>query len=202
MPRKTGKLSANKTFLIVVEGATENIYFNDVRAKGHIAGVTINPKQSKHSDVGTVLKTALDKQKSEVFDSIWCVFDRDTIANGISSKLENQYREALKKGIHFADSFPAFEVWFLLHYGMPKQFYNSQDDAIEDLRKHIPDYTKNQEWLTSASLYSKLKPYFDKAMENAAKLDMRSSITANPKSTITHVHKLFEELIGLARKPF
>lgn len=200
MPRKTGKLSANKTFLIVVEGATENIYFNDVRAKGHIAGVTINPKQSKHSDVGTVLKTALDKQKTEVFDSIWCVFDRDTIVNGISSKLENQYREALKKGIHFADSLPAFEVWFLLHYGMPKQFYNSQDDVIEDLRKHIPDYTKNQDWLTSASLYSKLKPHFDKAMENAAKLDMKSSITDNPKSTISHIYKLFEELKEITRK--
>lgn len=36
MPRKTGKLKGNKTFLLVVEGPTEKIYFSDVKTNEHM----------------------------------------------------------------------------------------------------------------------------------------------------------------------
>lgn len=201
MPRKTGKLKANKTFLLVVEGPTEKIYFSDVKANGHIPGVTITPKVAKHSDLNTILKTAISEFETGVYDSIWCVFDRDTIvANGMSEETANQYKIALEKGIHFADSMPAFEVWFLLHYTMPNLYYTSQDGVIKDLKKHIPDYSKNQEWLSSANLYSNLKPYFDCAMKKAPELNKRKEETGNESSTICNVYQLFEELIKVVKE--
>lgn len=201
MPRKTGKLKANKTFLLVVEGPTEKIYFSDVKANGRIPGVTITPKVAKHSNINTILKTAISENETGVYDSIWCVFDRDTIiTNGMSEETEQQYKEAISNGIHFADSMPAFEVWFLLHYTMPNLYYTNQDGVIRDLKKYIPDYSKNQEWLSSANLYSNLKPYFDCAMSKAPVLSKKKEETENESSTICNVYQLFEELMKVVIK--
>jgi len=193
--RRTGKLKGNKTFLLVVEGPTEKNYFSDVKTNGHIPGVTVTPKVAKHSDLNTILKNALTEFETGVYDSVWCVFDRDTIVEkGMSEDLKKQYEKALSKGIHFADSMPAFEVWFLLHFAMPEQFYSSQDGVIKELRKYIPYYEKDQKWLSSVNLYTTLKPHFDEAMKKAAELDKKKEDTGNENTTISHVYKLFEEL--------
>lgn len=195
MPRKIAKLKANKTVLLVVEGPTERTYFLDVKANTRIPGVTVIPKLSKHSDLSTVLKTAITEFDSGAYDSVWCVFDRDTIvANGMSKTIAKQYEDAKDRGIRFADSMPAFEIWFLLHYDTPNMYYRTQDGVIDDLKKYIPDYSKNQEWLSSAKLYSKLKPYFDNAMNGAAKLNKRMAESGNPKASSCNVNKLFEDL--------
>lgn len=89
MPRKTGKLKGNKTFLLVVEGFTEQIYFSDVKTTRRIPGITINPKIAKHSDLSTILRTAIREYNTNAYDSVWCVFDRDTITEqGMSDDLK------------------------------------------------------------------------------------------------------------------
>ncbi len=195
MPRKTGKLKGNKTFLLVVEGFTEQIYFSDVKTTRRIPGITINPKIAKHSDLSTILRTAIREYNTNAYDSVWCVFDRDTITEqGMSDDLKKQYNTALDLGIQFADSMPAFEVWFLLHFAMPSPFYISQDGVIKDLRKYISDYSKEQAWLSSAKLYSKLEPYFDAAEKRAIELDKKKSDSGDETTTFSHVYKLFKEL--------
>lgn len=195
MPRKTGKLKGNKTFLLVVEGFTEQIYFSDVKTTRRIPGITINPKIAKHSDLSTILRTAIKEIKTDVYDFVWCVFDRDTITEqGMSDDFKKQYNTALDLGIKFADSMPAFEVWFLLHFALPSPFYISQDGVIKDLRKYIPDYSKEQAWLSSAKLYSKLEPYFETAMKKAIELDKKRADSGDETTTFTHVYELFEEL--------
>ncbi|MGP1438787.1 MAG: hypothetical protein ACTTKH_06930 [Treponema sp.] len=47
MPRKTGKVKSNKTFLIIVEGKTEYWYFSDMKALEKIHGLKIEIKKSK-----------------------------------------------------------------------------------------------------------------------------------------------------------
>lgn len=195
MPRKTGKLKGNKTFLLVVEGFTEQIYFSDVKTTRRIPGITINPKIAKHSDLSTILRTAIREYNTNAYDSVWCVFDRDTITEqGMSDDLKKQYNTALDLGIQFADSMPAFEVWFLLHFAMPSPFYISQDGVIKDLRKYISDYSKEQVWLSSAKLYSKLEHYFDAAEKRAIELDKKKSDSGDETTTFSHVYKLFKEL--------
>lgn len=195
MPRKTGKLKGNKTFFLVVEGFTEQIYFSDVKTTRRIPGITINPKIAKHSDLSTILRTAIREYNTNAYDSVWCVFDRDTITEqGMSDDLKKQYNTALDLGIQFADSMPAFEVWFLLHFAMPSPFYISQDGVIKDLRKYISDYSKEQAWLSSAKLYSKLEPYFDAAEKRAIELDKKKSDSGDETTTFSHVYKLFKEL--------
>lgn len=195
MPRKISKIKANKTILLVVEGPTEKIYFLDVKASLHIPGVTVTPKLSKHSDLNTILTTALTELDSGAYDSVWCIFDRDTIvAKGMSKELQQLYETAKLQGIHFADSMPAFEVWFLLHYAIPKMYYKSQDGVIDELKKYIPDYSKNQKWLSSAKLYSMLTPRFNNALINTEILNKRRDDSNNRATTFCNIKQLFEEL--------
>lgn len=195
MSRKTGKLKGNKTFLLVVEGFTEQIYFSDIKTNRRLPGVTINPKIAKHSDLSTILRTAIKEIKTHVYDFIWCVFDRDTIIEqGMSEDLKKQYDKARDLGIKFADSMPAFEVWFLLHFAMPAQFYYSQDGVIKDLRKYVPDYSKEQEWLSSADLYSILRQHYKAAKARAEELDRKKTDSGDEAATYTHVYQLFEKI--------
>ena len=165
MPRKTGKLKGNKTFLLVVEGFTEQIYFSDVKTTRRIPGITINPKIAKHSDLSTILRTAIREYNTNAYDSVWCVFDRDTITEqGMSDDLKKQYNTALDLGIQFADSMPAFEVWFLLHFAMPSPFYIShpkgKDCFPNRSTKHIcPSSHRMQRTLQSHCLVVRLLSY-------------------------------------------
>ena len=117
MPRKTGKIQSNKTFLIVAEGKTEQLYFSEIKSIERIPGITIIPQQAKHSSLDSIFKTALAEKKSKVYDSVWCVFDYDTILEkGISEQTKKLKTQVEKCEIYIADSLPAFEIWFLLHY--------------------------------------------------------------------------------------
>lgn len=111
MPRKTGKIQSNKTFLIIVEGETEYRYFSEMKSIERIPGVSITLKQAKHSSLYNILKTALDEKKTKVYDSVWCVFDYDTILEkGISEKTKKLKTQVEKCGIYIADSLPSFEI--------------------------------------------------------------------------------------------
>lgn len=195
MSRRTNQLKPNKTFLIVVEGQTEHMYFSEMKSIERIPGITITPKLAKHSSAKTILETAIRECKEGAFDSVWCVFDRDTIlSEGISKGLQALFNEAEKLEIHFADSLPAFEIWFLLHYEMPKRFYKNQDDAIKDLRKHLVGYAKEKKWLSCAQLYAKLKPQLENAIDNSMKLAETNDGQDSEHCTHCNVHKLFNEI--------
>lgn len=123
------------------------------------------------------------------------MFDRDTFSsNKTSENLQSLFSEAKKLGIHFADSFPAFEIWFLLHYEMPQRFYENQDEAIKDLQKHIDGYSKTRKWLSCASLYSKLKPQLERAISNSKNLEETNAKLDSKDSTQCNVHKFFNEI--------
>lgn len=155
MPRKTKKIHSNRTILIVVEGTTEFNYFSEMKTIERIPGITVIPNQSKYSLVASIFKTAFEGQKTKVYDFIWCVFDCDTISKTTPcEKLEKLKRQAEHNNIHIADSLPAFEIWFLLHYVIPKKYYMNQVALIKKLRRPLPKYKK-----TMYALYSKLKSF-------------------------------------------
>ena len=190
MPRKTGKIPSNKTFLIVVEGKTEQLYFSEMKSIERIPGITIIPKQAKHSSLDSILKTALDEKKSKVYDSVWCVFDYDTILEkGISEKTNKLKTQVEKCGIYIADSLPSFEIWFLLHYVIPQKYYSNQNALIKELYKYFPEYKK-----AMYSIYSKLKDFNNTAIKNSYSLSERNKQFQDSQASFCNVHKIFEEL--------
>lgn len=183
MPRKTNTRKANRTILLVVEGQTEKEYFSDLKNSEKLLSVTIIPKVASHSSISHILEYAIREEKSNVYDSIWCVFDRDV---STTEKIENLESKALKKGIKIADSLPAFEIWFLLHYTIPKSSYLNQNKLIEELKKYIPNYVK----VGNSKAYSLLKSKLGTAMKNAKDLESKEY------ETYCNIYKIFED-IGL-----
>lgn len=197
MPRKTVKLKAHRTILLVVEGETEQIYFSQVRADKRVTGVTIVPRLAKHSSVAHILKTALDEYREQIYDEIWCVFDRDTIVrDGLGEQTEQLLLQAMEKGIRFAQSYPSFEAWFYLHFAIPQPHYMSQFSLIEDFRQFVPRYGKVQAWLSCGELYSLLKVREQSAMENSRILRQRNQEHPSEGNTACDVDILMEEVFA------
>ncbi len=201
MPRKTNKVQSNKTVLIVVEGQTEFIYFSEMNIFERIPGITILPKTSSHSDIKHVLETALKECDSGVYDSIWCVFDKDTFEqDNIDGKMARLLNKVLSKGIMVADSMPSFEVWFLSHYQRPRFYYNDQDAVIEELRKYIVDYSKDKKWLERKNLYRLLKQNQSIAVENCSTLEELIK-DYDERCTYCNVNKLVLEVLEEKKNP-
>lgn len=191
MPRKTAKLTARRTILLVVEGETEQIYFSQVRADRHASGITITPRLAKHSSVKHILKTALEEYESRAYDEIWCVFDRDTIVrDGLGDETVTLLEKARRLGIRFAESYPSFEVWFYLHFAMPQPHYLSQYTLIEDFRQFVPRYGKEQAWLSGGELYRLLRTREQTAMQNSVLLAAHNGACPSEGNTACTVHEL------------
>ena len=191
MSRNTGTIDGNKTYLIVVEGKTEHQYFSQIKSSKKLCNITIKLKKSKHPQHGYILNTVSEgaKNKETPYESIWCVYDCDTISHDEMLK----WREKLKKGgINVADSLPSFEIWFLLHYTMPKKSYNNQDKLIEELKKYFPTYK-----IGMSNIYTRLEKTsgtFDIAMTNSRKLAKRNKEDSSEGASFCNVYKIFEEL--------
>ena len=193
MPRKTNRIQSNTTILLVLEGQTEQLYFSEMRIIERIPGITIIPKMAQHSDLFHVLKNAKTENETGAYDSVWCVFDTDTlITNKISPELTELIENCKNAGIKFADSFPAFEIWVLLHYEMPKLTYNNQNEVIKSLLKHISDYSKERRWIESKHLYSFLRDLQDLAIKRSKVLEEKKSDSI--KASYTNVYKVIEEI--------
>ena len=93
---------------------------------------------------------------------------------------------------------PALEFWFLLHFEMTSKYFSSCDEAIKQLKKHLPDYEKTKHYFTKQDndIYLKLRPSLNKANTNASKLspfDIEDTFKG-----VSEMNKIFEqELIKL-----
>lgn len=59
---------------------------------------------------------------------------------------------------------PCFEIWYLLHFRYSTKQYNSNDEVINDLKKYLANYKKNQ------NVFDILLPLVSTALNNAKKL--------------------------------
>ena len=198
MARQSKNKHTNTSILLVVEGTTEKIYFERLKGLERYSSLKIRPELPKHSDLTTLLAYAKKEQKSGVYNYVWLLFDRDILLtqNIQKSTLEliNNPEKLKGQGINIADSMPCFEIWFLLHYCLPKQTYQNQDKLIEELCKHIPNYSKNQEWLDKNDIYAMLKEKVDTALENSETLRARNKDSDSSDYSMCNVDLLIREI--------
>lgn len=186
--KSKNKGKAPELFLIVCEGErTEPNYFRSFKLAS--ANVTV---EGCGQDTVRLVKKAIEirnkaKKNDEIFDQVWCVFDRDSFS------LQN-FNEAIdmagRNNIKVAYSNEAFELWYLLHF----HYYNtgiSRNKYKNMLTKLLnKPYKKN-----SLSMYEELKEMQADALKNAGRLlssyNPRNPWKDNPSTT---VHKLVAEI--------
>lgn len=204
MARAKKNKPVKNNLLLVVEGTTEKIYFERLKGLERYATLRIKPDLPKHSNLQSLLEYAKKEQKSGAYDYVWLVFDRDVLLTQNLPKttldLINNPEKLKSQGIDIADSMPCFEIWFLLHYCLPKQTYQKQDKLIEELCKHIPNYCKNQEWLAKNDIYAMLKDKIDTALKNSETLRERNKKVDSSDYSMCNVDLLITEIQKLGKK--
>ncbi len=61
MARKSKRVPPVRPILVVTEGSSEKIYFTSLREALRVPGLTIIPKEAKHSSLQYVLEKAIVK---------------------------------------------------------------------------------------------------------------------------------------------
>lgn len=116
--RIAGRRDIRKLFVVVSEGVTEKIYFDDLAADERynnpsVHVETILPADSSPEHVLEKLTGYNYEYELSADDELWLVIDRDRWEIPMLSRVT---QEALQKGFCIADSNPAFELWLLFHH--------------------------------------------------------------------------------------
>lgn len=198
--RKEKTRKVNPYILIVCEGEkTEPNYFKSFKIlTKDVIEITIDG-QGKNTDTlveeAQKIKKRIEKEKGIKFDSVWCVFDRDSFP---PQRFNNAIELAVKKyKFEVAYSNEAFELWYLLHFVYIDSNIN-RNELTKKLDKIMKKqygvgYTKNDE-----CMYLKIENRMNTAINNAEKLiELHQNISElNPEKNnpSTTVHKLVKYL--------
>lgn len=192
LARKKAKRAVYSKVLIVCEGEkTEPLYFAELKDFYEINSANIEIIGDCNSCPTAIVEYAKNRFESESasgdsFDNVFCVFDKDT---------HSKYEEALlatsnmePQGVfEVINSIPCFEYWLLLHFIYSTKPYaplpnNSMgEQLLSDLKKYMPDYTKNKR-----SVFSELKNQLEFAKENATRslAQAKNNNTDNPSTMV------------------
>ncbi len=195
MARKTKTRKQNITILLIVEGETEQIYFSQLRSYERLTGINVVPKLAKRSSPYYNMKYALDASVDDVYDAIWCVFDLDIIDQTKPKDYDELYKDCKKAGILFAESLPCFEVWFLLHFIIPRKYYQNSNAVEAELCRFLQGYCKEAQWLRRSEIYAILKQHQPTALANSKKIMTVNQKTPDPDAAFSEVYKLVESIL-------
>jgi hypothetical protein len=191
----TATRERRRVLIVCEDGKSARYYFESFpvdkqRIEINVLGTGMNTDSLVEEAIRKIKQAAKDGQR---YSDVWCVFDHD------SFPLENYTRAfqlAENNKVEVAWANEAFELWYLLHYcyfdtGISRARYK------EKLRENGLDYDK-----ADKTIYEKVKPYQEKAMKNAARLEKRwndsGKVCPERENPSTSIHKLVEYLNELA----
>ncbi len=187
----------NKTFLIVCEGQSEELYFKSFPViTATVKSIPLGCSKS------TLVECTKAIVKDEIFDEVWCVFDMDFKPgqNGQFEDFNNAIESAMNAGFKCAYSNDAFELWYVLHYIYIDQveirtFYFSKLSEYWNI-----NYEKNgKSKVFASSVYKTLESDTNasqvKAISNAKKLfKIHQDKPFHLQNPVTLVFELVESL--------
>jgi len=162
-------IDVRKTFLIVCEGQTEEMYFKSFPVV--TATVKSYPLGCSKS---TLVECTKEIIGDESYDEVWCVFDMDLKPDvvGQSEDYNEAITEARRCGFKSAYSNDSFELWFVLHYQYIDQ-QHLRTFYYEALGGHWGLYHYEEEGKKrafAARIYDRLLPFQPTAIRNAQRL--------------------------------
>ena len=153
--------------LVIVEGHTEEKYFNDLaRLYGSNTIVLRGQGTDPTSLVEYAIKIFLNGRQGNsrierisaknfpprIFDNIFIVFDEDEKPeerNKAIAIIEEFSSKHKKVKITACDSRPNFELWILLHFEKLQPHAYTISDIDKKLRRHMENYSKSMDGLLS-----------------------------------------------------
>lgn len=190
---KTGKKEQIPKILIMCEGRkTEKNYFEKFEVRSadvEVVGTGYNTL--------SLVKKASKKHKSNIYDQVWCVFDKDSFSD---NDFNSAVAKAKNSGMRVAFSNESFELWFLLHFeylntGIGRnQYIDKLNDIFTNKKSEgFPAKYKKDD----KNIYGYLKPYQKTAIKNSKRLYgnyCSGRVLPAKMCPVTSVHELVEEL--------
>ncbi len=197
------KRTVTKSVAIIGEGETEWFYFDSLRITCRYP-FKVAPDFPQHSDVKHILKLVESYLNKQQYDFIVCLFDMDRLLQQPSEmRLYNNAKKkyAAKKyagRVMFIETNPCTEFWFLLHF-LPNvvcRQYESYEQLLPELQKHMPGYEKTKRYFTKTNLYKYLTEHGDleRAVQNSEKLCQLCQKSPEDLKAYSEIHKVIELL--------
>jgi RloB-like protein len=142
------KIIKSPQITIIGEGLTERCYFTNLKKLQNYR-YTCKPRNFAQQSLEEMQK--LVDRVLEDYGVAICVFDADVARSNPNEmvKLKSMRRKYKdNKNVVICDSMPSIEFWFLIHYLNTNKHFNTSDDVIEVLRKYIPDFSKQEKFLS------------------------------------------------------
>jgi hypothetical protein len=138
------------------------------------------------------------QEKSDDYDRVFCVFDRNGHANFDQAVqvVTNSAAGRNRKWVAIS-SVPCFEIWVLLHFVYAAAPFvaaggrSACDNVVRELRPHIPGYAKGD-----PAIYDRLEALTDQAIVHAQRLADHNAATGS-LNPATRVHELVAYLRSL-----
>lgn len=191
MRRKGKRRFQKKIILIVVEGETEQRYFEGYRTiLGKNSSYVIDIKKKRDTNIEGLLDTCIWESthslNTKAGDRIFCVCD---YPGKVSEAIDKKIVEANNKGTTLIITRPCVELWFLLHFVKVYKPYNSSE-IVRELRKHMPNYRK-----ADKNIHSKVHSKTNDALKNADSIyssDHKSMMnpSTSMRDIITFLHRI------------
>jgi hypothetical protein len=175
-------------------GKTEPQYLDGLKLAFKLSSANIRVTSADGTDPVSIVRFAERLCRTEKYDRVYCVFDRNNHANfaeAIGLIRQLRYREIV--------SWPCFEFWILLHFVYSTAPYNGAgnqsacDLVVRDVKKHFAAYTKGHR-----GVYGHLETKLDVAITNAKRLAQHNASTGSINPA-TAVHELVGYLRDLKR---
>jgi len=196
----------NKTVLIVCEGSkTEPAYLRDMVQDYGIHGVVEVTGECGSAPISVVEKAIDMFEKNGSYDSVYCVFDRDShttydqaVAKVAGYKLERREKGRIVHSAKFVaiPSVPCFEYWILLHYSAAAPPMPVFSDLLPRLKK-VGDFSNYEKGM--ARVYQLLRDLTPTAVVNATTV-ARNAAASGSLNPMTLMHVLVSDLGALRRR--
>lgn len=204
--RKTKTISRKpeKVFAFVVDGECEYWYLQLLKRHEKEIRIGIEPKIPQRKTIPELYKKAVDLAKE--YTHVFWIVDFDVILKesretkkGKKSPLiqfKDYYNiiQQKHKNITIIINNPCLEYWYLLHYKKTSKHYNTYKELESELKKHIPDYDKSQQFYmkNNNDIYLRLKSLLSTAVTHAKLIE---EFDFNNPSGTAQMHLFYEEKI-------
>lgn len=185
----------NPFVVIACEGnnKTEEVYFKNFNSRKCIIRFSTGNSTDPVGIVNDLLKFIDNDIGRELNDKYFVVLDTDVNQNK-QNKIDEAKRIASENGVEFITSTPAFEFWYMLHFGFTTKTYNLSEEVQADVRNKISGYTK------SMNTYPIIKEHTKLAIKNAKNvekhhLELGQALDNEKCNPYTGAYKIVEELI-------
>ncbi|MFC4691318.1 RloB family protein [Dokdonia genika] len=189
-------------YAFIVEGECEFWYIQMLKRNERSLRVDLKPEIPQKKKLQDQFKKVIESSKE--YDKVFWLLDFDVlikesreVKKGAKTPIQS-LKEYIQKisskydNVEVIINNPCIEFWILLHFERTGKFFNNCENAIKQLKKHLPDYEKTQKYYTKQNndIYKKLKPHLDVAIGNSNRVN--DFDFNNPENGTCQMHSIFE----------